>query len=324
MTMRLLGFALIAAALPLGWSASAAANETVVVGKANPEAESIITVNVGEDAGIFKKHGLDLHIYNFTGGGSQIVQALTAGSIEIAIGAGTQMAFVAKGAPMIAVCEDATTLPYFSIGVPYDSPIKSLDELKGKKIGISRLGSLTAWIARELARKKHWGPNGVKLVAVGGGLAASTAAFRAHQIDAYVGGTTSFLVEAQKHVGRVLAPVSTFIGNIGAGTIYASTRMAKTRPAVLRAFLAAWIDTTKFILHNKQATIESWHKTTGIPLDIESREYDIVKGMYNLSCRFDPESLATLRRSFTELKLLKKPPDMSSLYTEAYLPSSGH
>src|ERR1700761_1719816 len=121
----------------------AAADTTLVVGKANPEAESIMTVNVGYDAGIFKKHGLDVQIQDFTGGGSRIVQALTASSIDIAVGAGTQMSFIAKGAPMMAVCESTTTLPYFAVGLPWNSPIKSVDDLKGKKIGVSNPGTLT-------------------------------------------------------------------------------------------------------------------------------------------------------------------------------------
>ena len=44
------------------------AETTLVVGKANPQAESIMTVNVGDDAGIFKKHGLTLEIQDFNGG----------------------------------------------------------------------------------------------------------------------------------------------------------------------------------------------------------------------------------------------------------------
>jgi len=298
----------------------AAADTKLVVGKANSEAESIMTVNVGYDAGIFKKHGLDVQIQEFSGGGSRIIQALTAGSLDIAVGAGTQMAFVAKGAPMLAVCEDSTTLPYFSIGVPWDSPIKTVDDLKGKKIGVSNPGTLTDWVVQELVRKKGWPPDSVTRVAVGGGITASSAAFRAHQIDAYVGGTASFLVEEQQHVGRMLVPVSTFVDKMASGTLFASDKLMKTNPDALRAFLAAWIETTNFVLTNKQATIASWHKVTNFPEDIEARLYDIVKAMYNPSCRFDPESLATLKRSFVELKALDSEPDMSKLYTEAYLP----
>jgi len=300
----------------------AAADTTLNVGKANSEAESIMTVNVGDDAGLFEKHGLKLQIEDFNGGGSRVVQALVAGNIDIAIGAGTQMSFVAKGAPMVAVCESTTTLPYFSIGVPWDSPIRTIDQLKGKKIGISNFGTLTDWVAQELERKKGWGQNGLTRVSIGGGVAASSAAFRAQQIDAYIGGTASFLAEAEKHVGRGLAPVSDFVDNMASGTLYASNRLIETNPAALRAFLAAWIESTEFVLTNKEATVKSWGKVTGFSESIESQLYDIVNGMFNPSCRFDPQSLATLRRSLIELQALDPGQDMSKLYTEAYLPQS--
>jgi hypothetical protein len=42
--------------------------------------------------------------------------------------------------------------------------------------------------------------------------------------------------------------------------------------------------------------------------------------MYTKDCRFDAESLAALKSSFADLKLVEGEPDMSKLYTEAYLP----
>jgi hypothetical protein len=53
-----------------------------------------------------------------------------------------------------------------------------------------------------------------------------------------------------------------------------------------------------------------------------AKTYDIVIGMFTTDCKFDAESLATLKRSFVELKLLSAAPDMSKLYTEAYLPKA--
>src|SRR5215468_8912156 len=49
-----------------GWTPATAA--TLTVGKAAPNADPIIPVNVGDRLGIFKKHGLDLTIVDFTGG----------------------------------------------------------------------------------------------------------------------------------------------------------------------------------------------------------------------------------------------------------------
>jgi ABC-type nitrate/sulfonate/bicarbonate transport system substrate-binding protein len=50
-------------------------------------------------------------------GGSKMTQALVADSIDIADGAGTEMALVAKGAPMMAVCESSSTFPFVAIGI---------------------------------------------------------------------------------------------------------------------------------------------------------------------------------------------------------------
>jgi NitT/TauT family transport system substrate-binding protein len=295
------------------------ADTTLVVGKAAADADAIIPVNVGDQLGFFKRHGLDLKIIDFAGGG-RMVQALTAGSIDIADGAGTQMAFIAKGAPMLAVCENTSTLPYFSIGVPWDSPITAIDQLKGKKIGVSSTGSLTDWLAQELARKEGWGPDGVTRVAIGSGAAPISAAFHTHEIDAYIGGTTTFLAMAEKKMGRVLVPVSDYEGGVASGTLFASNRLIATRPDAVRAFLAAWLETTSFIRTHKDETVRIESGVTGYPESVMSKEYDIAVGMFTKDCKFDADSLATLKRSFVELGLLAAAPDMSKLYSETYLP----
>lgn len=299
---------------------AAAADVTLTVGKAAANAEAIIPVDVGDRLGYFKKHGLELKIVNFAGG-SKMVQAMTAGSIDIADGDGSQMAFVAKGVPMLAVCESATTLPYTSVGVPWDSPIKTKADLKGKKIGVSAPGSMTDWLAQELARKQGWKQEDITRVPVGSGTSAA-AAFRGHQIDAYIGGTTTFLAMAEKQSGRPLFPVSDYVGHIAAGTLYASNRLIETNPDAVRGFLAGWLETTAFIRTHKAETVKIESAITGYSENVMDQEYDIVKGMYSDDCKFDPESLATLKQSFVDLKVLSEPPDMSTLYTEAYIPGA--
>jgi NitT/TauT family transport system substrate-binding protein len=295
----------------------AAADTTLTVGKAAPTSDNLIVVDVGNELGLFKKHGLDVKIINFRGT-APLVQAMTAGSLDIALADGTMMAFIVKDAPMTAVCQSTTALPMMSIGVPYDSPIKSLAELKGKKIGISGAG-LTDWVVQELERTQGWEPSGITRVKVGAGPAESAAAFRTHQIDASVEGTTSFLIEEKDKVARILALVSSFT-NIDIGGVYASTHLIQSDPDALRAFIAAWIETDQFIMTHKDETAALWTKITGFPQEVMSEEYDLVKGMWNKDCRFNQESLGSLKHSFVELKILDSEPDMSKLYTEAYLP----
>ncbi|HEV8014491.1 MAG TPA: ABC transporter substrate-binding protein [Stellaceae bacterium] len=307
--------ALAAAALPR----PAAADTTLTVGKASNDSDSIIPVNVGDELGFFKKRGIVLKIVDFEGGG-KLIQAMTAGSIDIGIGAGTQLAFIAKGVPMMAVCESTTTLPYFSFGVPWDSPIKTMADLKGKKVGVSTAGSLNDWLAQEFERAEGWGPGGTTHVAIGSNFAAIVAAFHEHQIDTYIGGTTTFLGMEEKQIGRLLFPVSAYEGSVASGAIFASNTLIAGDPDAIRAFLAGWLETTAFIQTHKAEAVKLEAAVTRFSESVTSRDYDIVKDMYSKDCRFDAQALATLQRSFVELKTLDAPPDMSKLYTEAYLP----
>jgi NitT/TauT family transport system substrate-binding protein len=297
----------------------ALAETTLTVGKASPTSDAIIPVNVGDELGIFKKHGLDLKIVELQGG-SKMAQAVAAGSVDIGDGAGSEMAFIAKGAPMIAVCETTGPAPFLSVGVPWDSPIKSVDELRGKLIGVSNSGSFSDWSARQLARKKGWGEDGVKTVGIGNGVAAVGAALKTHQIDAMITGTNVFLAFEEKKEARLLAPVSSWEGNVASGALYASNDILAKNPGAVRAFLAGWIETVDYMRAHKAETVKIEAALNHFGESVMSREYDLVIGMFTPACRFDAESLAALKQSFIDLKLVEGEPDMSKLYTHAYLP----
>ncbi len=313
------GIAAVVAFLAVIASSPASAQTTLTVGKANASSDAIIPVNVGEQLGIFKKHGLDLKIIEF-GGGSKMVQGMAAGAIDIGDGAGTELAFVAKGAPMLAICESTGPAPFLGIGVPWDSPIKKLEDLKGKVIGVSSPGSLSDWSGHQLARKFGWGPDGVKTVAIGGGPAPISAALRAHLVDAAISTTALFLSFEETKEGRFLDTVASFEGKIGSGALFASNQLIATNPDAIRAFIAAWLETVDYMRTHKAETVKITSAITHFSEKVASREYDLTVGMHTKDCRFDPESLATLKQSFVEMNLVHGDLDMSKLYTEAYLP----
>jgi ABC-type nitrate/sulfonate/bicarbonate transport system substrate-binding protein len=300
---------------------AASALTILTVGKAAPDADTIIPVNIGDELGIFKKHGLELKIVNFNGG-SKMATAMAAGSLDIGVSAGAEMALVAKGVPMTAVCDDADPLPFVGIGVPYDSPVHSIAQLKGRKIGFSSAGSLTDWLVKELVRKEGWAPGAVTGVAIGNSTGNIVSAFRAHLVDADVGDTSRFLDMELNKTGRLLIPVSKYEGNLAAGAFYASDHLIKTDPAAVRAFIAGWLDTIHFMRSHKAETVKLESAITGYPQSVMAKEYDLTIGMFTSDCKFSAQALKTLKRSFVELKLLRKAPDMSKLYTERFLPKS--
>ena len=171
-----------------------------------------------------------------------------------------------------------------------------------------------------LARKKGWGENGVTTVAIGGGAAPTAAAFKTHQVDASIGSASQFLAMEETKEGRLLAPVSSYEGNVASGALFASNDLIAKNPDAVRAFLAGWIETVDYMRANKAETVKIEAKITNFSESVMAKEYDIVIDMFTSDCRFDAESLATLKRSFVELNLLDAEPDMSKLYTEAFLP----
>jgi ABC-type nitrate/sulfonate/bicarbonate transport system substrate-binding protein len=318
MKRLVMGGLMLAAIASLSVSGAQAA-DTLTVGKASPTSSPMLPVDVGVKTGIFARHGLDITVQNFSGGG-KMHQATAAGAIDIGVGAGPELALVAKGSPEIAIANVVGPPTFLGVAVPADSQAKTLADLKGKKIAVSSNGSFTFWLAQQLAKKQGWGEKDITIVANGSEPATVVAAFRTHQVDADIIPTSLTFQMEEKHEGRLLAPVSSYMGNTSAGTIFATTKLVQSNPDAIKRFLAGWFETVDFMRKNKAETVKIGTGMTGFSESVQAKEYDLTIGMYSRDGKFDADTLKNLQASFTDLKLVDSPPDMSKLYTEAYLP----
>ena len=73
---------------------------------------------------------------------------------------------------------------------------------------------------------------------------------------------------------------------------------------------------------NKAKTVAIAMTVMGTDETTTSGIYDELMPMFSDDGRFDPKALAVLSRSFVEMKTLPDEPDMSKLYTEAFLPKN--
>ena len=114
------------------------------------------------------------------------------------------MAFAAKGSPAMAVAAFAGPPRSISAIVLHNSSIQSVADLKGKMIAVSTTGSLSDWLAKQMAIQEGWGQDGIRAVPLGA-IPASIAALKSKQIDAVVLATEAgYRLEEQKE-GHVLA-----------------------------------------------------------------------------------------------------------------------
>lgn len=92
---------------------------------------------VAEKEGFFKKNGIDIKIVTIPGG-TQGAQALLSGGIDVSFTDPTStISAIAAGAALVEPMAITTIMPYYLIGAP---DVKSVKDLKGKRVGSSGLG----------------------------------------------------------------------------------------------------------------------------------------------------------------------------------------
>jgi NitT/TauT family transport system substrate-binding protein len=292
--------------------------QTLRVGKAGATAFSFVPVDVGQQVGIFKKHGLNLEISSF-GGEAKIQQAMAANSIDIALTSGPGLAFVVKGSPSKGIAAMAGPPLLFALMVRADDTVKTVDDLKSRNVGVSTVGSVTSWIVSEVSRQRGWGVNGIAQVPIGDD-ASRIAALRTKSIDAAIVNIAIGLKFVQRGEGRILLRFNDLIKDFIVHVIFATDTIIASKPETLRAFLAGWFDTIAFMRANKPETVRIAATVMGTDEPTTGKIYDELMPMFSDTGKFDPKALAVLSRSFVDMKTLPSEPNMASLYTEAFLP----
>jgi NitT/TauT family transport system substrate-binding protein len=155
MKKRTLGplLGLVAAGILLGLQPSLAQDKLkLAVGQRGNWDTSVS--EVGQLAGIFKKHGLELEIV-YTQGAGETQQAAISGSVDIGVAAGIMgvLGAYSKGAPVRVIGAETTGASDLYWYVKTDSPIKSLKDTAGKTLAYSTNGSSTHGIVSAFMRE---------------------------------------------------------------------------------------------------------------------------------------------------------------------------
>ena len=142
-----------------------------------------LTVWVAFEAGIFKNNGLTVDL-QYINGGAQTSAAIISNQVQVAQFGGSEvLGAVAGGADLVIVGQLAPVYPYHLF---VQKNIKSIADLKGKKVGISNAGGSSDIATRDALKRNGLDPDkDVQIVAVGSH-ANRTAALLAGGIDAGV------------------------------------------------------------------------------------------------------------------------------------------
>jgi NitT/TauT family transport system substrate-binding protein len=294
------------------------ADDKLRVGKAVAGPFDFVPLDIGLQKGFFEAHGVDVEEVDFDGS-AKLQQGLGADAIDVGLGSGPELAFVAKGNTDLAIAVFAGPPNSQVLVVRAVGPVHAVADLKGKKIGLSTVGSLTDWLLRELSRQQGWGPEGIEGVPLGSE-SGRTASLRTGTTEGMVIDVATAAKLEKEKAGRIIVHFGTVAPDFIIHAIFATNKSIANKPEVLKHFLAGWFETINWMRAHRDETVALAAPVMHQDKDIVAMNYDQTMNDFSTTGRFDPKALAVLAQSFVDMKTLPNAPDMSKLYTEKLLP----
>ena len=272
--------------------AGAAAGETLKIASPQRGSWEGAIPELGTQAGIFKKHGLDLDIV-YTSGGGETLQVVISGAVDIGLSAGTAGAFgaFAKGAPIRIIGANFRGSGDVYWYVRADSPLKSMKDATDKDLmAYSTNGSSTHIAVTALVEEA-----GVKAKPLATGDMASTLTqVMSGQIAMGWAAAPFGLKEIEEGKIRVVG-TGDEAPSLREQTVrvdIASMRVTTERKDALQRYVKAYRETLEWMYADGKA-IEMWAANIGVPVALariasdkyqpkSARDFDSITGLDKL------------------------------------------
>jgi len=193
---------------------------------------------IAKEAGIFQRNGLDVELV-YIAAGSRAVQTLVGGSIDVAaIGGPAGVDARLAGADTIYIAIPVNRVIVFTVAGPQ---VQRVEELRGKSIGVTRVGTVTDFFTRVYLRQNGLVPDRDVMIRGMGGLPEIVAGLKAGQIE---GGTFGFpaVLHAKAAGFRVLVDYNTLGFRYPLSTVIVTEKLLRTRESAIRRFLQSQIE----------------------------------------------------------------------------------
>jgi NitT/TauT family transport system substrate-binding protein len=207
---------------------------------------------LGREVGIFKKQGIDLELI-YIPGGSLSMQALIGKSLDLLLAGGTPLVYAQlKGADLRMIGGVNNLLPYVLVA---REGIARAEQLKGKKVGISRFGSNTDFVVRLAATQLGLNPKSDIQIIQTGGQDARVVALKSGAVDATV------LTPDVAFIGRKLG-FNVLLDFVDKGIEYqhvgvgARTDYLKSQGDMAKRFMRAYLESIRYYFSHKDEAVK--------------------------------------------------------------------
>jgi NitT/TauT family transport system substrate-binding protein len=220
---------------------------------------------IAEEAGLFRKNDIDFQLV-YISSSPMVTAALLSGDGEVAIngGEGIIRAFIQGATDLVFVGSAKNTLTHSILAKP---DIKKPEDLKGKKLGVSRLGSNSHYFVIQALRKYGMEPTDVNFIQTGGQVENLMALFNG-AVDAATmtgpAGGTKAIAQGFRYV--VYGPDLQI--PFAAATLVTRRSLITKRGPVVEKFVRIMAEAIKIMFSDKELT----YKVLGKQLRISDRK----------------------------------------------------
>jgi ABC-type nitrate/sulfonate/bicarbonate transport system substrate-binding protein len=263
-----------AAAAPTAPTASAAATAPPVVKLRVPYVAISVTqlpAWVAQDAGTFARNGLEVAL-EYIPTGSTLIQTMVAGEADFGI-AGSEAPISASlgGAEMLILAPTVDRLLFTIYARP---EITDGAAMRGRRLGITRVGSSTDFAARQWIQSLGRRPGDDVPIVQLGGQTELLAGLQSGAVDASVLSAPTD-IQARRAGFRALADLSRLDFPFYQSSVIATRRAVDDRPDVVRRFMRAIVEANALIHQDKAAAKQALaHYSQSTDDDVLEASYD--------------------------------------------------
>jgi ABC-type nitrate/sulfonate/bicarbonate transport system substrate-binding protein len=205
---------------------------------------------VARDRDLFPRHGLDVSLIYVAGVRS--MQALLAQEVEIgSISGTTAIQANLAGADSVIVGGISNSVLMSLVAAP---DIGSVDALRGKRVGVTRFGSLSDFMARNQLRRAGITPDKEVALIQTGGYPESVAAMQANGIQAAMLSPPYHTIAIKRLGFRELVDLSRTT-KYQSNALVVLRQFAQSKPAVVTAFMQAYVEAVRVFKQEREFTL---------------------------------------------------------------------
>jgi NitT/TauT family transport system substrate-binding protein len=193
---------------------------------------SFLTHLFARDAGIFKKHRLEMQMIQMAG--PIQVAALAAGEIDFGAAVSPALFAAVRGLPLRAVMITVKTPLFYIVAQP---SVQRIDQLAGKKVAVDTIGALQYIAARAMLKRKGVNPDQVSYIQTGS-VSNSVTALGSGSVNAALLSTPHNVVMTQKGFNLLISASEAEINFPPAGLSVHSAKLKKEAPQIRRVIEA--------------------------------------------------------------------------------------